>query len=395
MNSSTTTAQSPTTHTPTILQVGAGLEQGGVERGLVEMAQYLATKNWHCIVASAHGKLVEDVVKTGALHFPLPLDKRSPWHIIQNGLALAKLVRENNVDIIHAHSRAPAWAGLLASKLTGVPFMTTFHGTHGIQNPFKKFYNSSMVRSKHVVVVSQFIQRHVRNNYRVPEKNIYLAPRGYDPKVFDPAKVSSQAIENLWTQWQIPAATPIIMLPGRLTRWKGHTLLLEALSKLRNLPWKLVIVGGYNKKNSYYWELQNQIKAYNMADRCLFVGSQDDMPLYYSAADVVVTPTLKGEAFGRVNVEAQAMGKPVIATNHGGAAETILSGETGWLVRPGSPEKLSHAIADAITDRNRLKIMGEKAQKWVKENYTLNQMCQAECAVYEKILAEQAQKQDT
>lgn len=389
MNETQTTTTAPENQPRCILQVGAGLEQGGVERGIVEMAEYLASSGWRALVASAGGNMVEQLLRVGGEHFELPLTQRNPAAIISNGFALAKIIRDAKVDVVHARSRAPAWAAILACKMTGVPLVTTFHGTYNRNFPGKTYYNSSMVRGRRVIAISEFIREHIQTYYHVPPEKIILAPRGYDPRFFNLQHVTSEQVEALWKQWEIPAVTPVILLPGRITRWKGHSEFIKALARIKNLPWKAIIVGGYGKKEGFFWELQTLVNKLGLQDRVLFEGSQNNMPLYYAASDVVVTPSLEPEAFGRTNVEAQAMGKPVISTAHGGALETVKSGETGWLVRPGNVERLALALADAITDTTRLKHMGAAGQKWVAEHFTINKMCAAEMSAYTAVLAEQ------
>lgn len=375
-----------------VLQVGAGLEQGGVERGIIEMAEYLSASGWRALVASAGGRMVDQLLRVGGEHYELPLTHRNPAAIMKNGFALAKIIREANVDIVHARSRGPAWAAIMACKLTGVPLVTTFHGTYNREIPGKTYYNSSMVRGERVIAISDFIRDHVKTYYSVPDEKIIMAPRGYDPRFFNPENVKKEDIETLWKQWNVAAATPVILLPGRITRWKGHGDFIKALGRIKNLPWKAVIVGGYGKKEGFYWELQKEVTNLGLQDRVIFEGSQSNMPLYYAASDVVVTPSLEPEAFGRTNVEAQAMGKPVISTAHGGALETVKSGETGWLVRPNNPERLALALADAITDLTRLKQMGAAGQAFVAENFTINKMCAAEMSAYTAVLADKKEQ---
>ena len=371
---------------PTILQVGAGLGQGGVERGIVEMAEYLVNHGWRSLVASADGPLVETLLRVGGEHFDLPLTRRDPISIFRNAGRLARIIRANNVSLVHARSRAPAWAAWWACKLTGTPFVTTFHGTYGLQNVFKRAYNSVMVRGRLVIAISGFIKDHICRNYGVDPARIRIAYRGYDPRRFDPTKVESTTLDRLWEEWEIPTLTPVICMPGRLTRWKGHEVFIAALKEMKHLPWKAVIVGGYDTKAGYFTQLWSQVDAADLSRRVLFLGGRDDMADIYAASDVVVCPATEPEAFGRVVVEAQAMGTPVIASNIGGPAETVKSGQTGWLVRPNDPHRLALAMTDAITDSDRLSRMGKAASSWVKETFTTDRMCASELSVYKEIL---------
>lgn len=362
------------------------MDRGGVELGTLEMAEYITHQGCPALVASAPGKMVESLLRVGAEHYALPLHRRTPWHIVANAFALAGIIKKGNVAVVHARSRAPAWAAYLACKITGTPFVTTFHGTYGLKGFGKKFYNSVMVRGVRVIAISQFIADHIARHYHVPADKVRIVHRGFDPRRLNPAAIDNKKIEALWEEWGVPAATPVIMMPGRVTRWKGHEVFLDALGLMKNLPWRAVIVGGYDSREGFYYSLWHQAEKLGIRERLIFTGDRADMDLMYSAADVIMAPAIAPEAFGRVAVEAQAMGRPVIASAHGGAIETIRSGETGWLVRPGDAKRLALAMTDAITDLVRLKQMGEAGRKWVLENFSTSAMCAGEFSVYRDVL---------
>ena len=371
---------------PAVLQVTAGMQRGGVEQGTLEMAAYIAHKGWRSLVASAEGQMVEDLLRTGAEHFPLPLTRRTPWHIVSNAFALARIIKDNQIDLVHARSRAPAWAAYMACRMTKTPFITTFHGTYGLRGLGKKWYNGVMTKGIKTIAISKFIAEHIQKHYQVPPSQIVVVPRGFDPQRIDPSLVDMNVVEGLWAEWAVPSATPVILLPARVTRWKGHEILIRALAEIKHLPWRAVFVGGYSAKEGFFYQMWALAEKLGLRDRMIFLGDRADMANLYAAADVVVCPAIAPEAFGRTAVEAQAMEKPVIASAHGGALETIKSGESGWLVRPGDPKRLALALADAITDMPRLKKMGKIGRKWVQENFTAAQMCQGEFAVYEHLI---------
>jgi glycosyltransferase involved in cell wall biosynthesis len=371
---------------PCILQVGAGMDQGGVEQGTLEMARHIVGERWRSLVASGGGRLVDPLLRTGAEHLELPLTSRDPFHIVQNALKLQKIILENGVSLVHARSRAPAWSALLACRLTNTPFITTFHGTYGTRGFGKKLYNSSMLRGQRIIAISDFIKQHILATYTVPEDKIRVVPRGFDPARFAPERITAKQMEDLWELWDVPSLTPVILMPGRLTRWKGQEVFLRALAKIEALSWKAVIVGGEGRKDAYLQRLRFLVQELGIERRVVFAGSMDDMGPVYAASDVVVSASIEPEAFGRIAVEAQAMGRPVIATAHGGSLETIKSGETGWLVRPNDPDKLALAMADAITDMPRLKRMGEAGKTWTRQSYTLTRMCMGEFEVYRDVL---------
>lgn len=370
-----------------ILQVVAGLHEGGVERGTLEMSEHILGTGAESYVASSGGRLVSDLEEKGARHFLLSLDRRTPWAIVKNAFALAAIIRRCDIDLVHARSRAPAWATLLACKATNVPFLTTFHGTHKIQTSFKRFYNSSMVRGERVVAISQFIRAHVIENYAVPPEKIDVAPRGFSPAEFNPDAISLQQVAQLRGSLGIGESDLAVSLPGRLTPWKGQVEFLASLARLTDLPgWKALLIGGAGKKLAYERKLRNLCKEYGLEDRVIFVGSQKNMVLYYAASDLVVSASIEPEAFGRVAVEAQAMAKPVIATAHGGSLETVVDGETGWLVPPADREAMTALLREILSGKYRLDKLGLRGRAWVLENFTTDKTCRAEWGAYRKVL---------
>ena len=371
-----------------VLQVTAALEQGGVERGTVEMANYLVGRGENSWVASQGGRLVATLQAQGSRHMTLPLKQRTPWTILYCAVKLRRLIVDENMTLVHARSRAPAWAAYLACRWTGVPFVTTFHGTHRIQNRFKKFYNSIMVRGQRVIAISQFIKTHVMKNYGIAESRIDVAGRGYDPVIFHPDHVDAALVQVLRKELKLVDGVPVISLPGRLTRWKGQDLLLKALALIKDLPWQVVFVGGADKKSGYVRELRALAREFQIDDRVHFVGDQADIALYYALCDLVVSASTEPEAFGRVAVEAQAMGCPVVASAHGGSLETIRDGETGWLFTPGNAEDLAATLRRVLTGDVDLRTIGERGRLWVAEYFTIDRMCRAEWDCYEKVLHE-------
>ena len=369
-----------------ILQVTAALEQGGVERGTVEMATYTIHKGETSIVASQGGRMVQELSAVGAHHVLLPLARRDPFSILYCAWRLRKLILEEKISLVHARSRAPAWASYLACRLTGTPFITTFHGTHKIQNCFKKIYNSSMVRGRRVIAISQFIRRHIADNYQVPDELIDIAPRGFDPIRFNPTEISLEEQLKLRADLGCSEDDVLVTLPGRLTRWKGQLLFIEALAEIKDLSWIALLVGGAGSKDAYLEELKEKAHKLGISERIVFCGNQHDIAPYYAISDLVVSASTEPEAFGRVAVEAQAMAKPVVASAHGGALETVKDGVTGWLFQNNNSEALARCLRDALSDKEELARKGLSARNWVLENYTIDRMCSAEWSSYEKVL---------
>ncbi len=369
-----------------ILQVTAALEQGGVERGTLEMATFIVGQGAGSFVASQGGRMVSELEAQGAHHFHLPLGQRNPVAILRSTAQLKKIILDQKISLVHARSRAPAWAAYFASRSAGIPFVTTFHGTHRIQNLFKKKYNSIMVSGQRVIAISQFIRNHIIENYGVDDSLIDVAPRGFDPRKFYPGVVADGKIQELKTSLGLQDGVPVISLPGRLTRWKGQSVFLEALGKIGDLSWQALIIGGAGRKHDYLEELKTVTKALGIADRVRFVGNQPAIIPFYAVSDIVVSASTEPEAFGRVAVEAQAMGKPVIASAHGGSLETVRDGETGWLFKNRDSNDLAAKIRHALSEDVKLDEVGGAARQWVEGNYTTDRMCQAEWECYMRVL---------
>ncbi len=380
--------QPDSTRLATVLQVLPALgAAGGVERGTVEIADAIVDAGGRAIVASAGGPLVHDLDRVGAEHVTLPLQSKNPVTIWRNIDRLAQVIRTNKVDIVHARSRAPGWSAWAAAKRTNVRFVTTFHGTYGAANHFKRLYNSVMTRGERVIAISRFIAVHVRQLYGVPAERIRVIHRGVDLDRFDPALVSAQRVINLANEWRLTDGMPVVMLPGRLTRWKGQTVMIEALAKLGRTDLRCLLVGGDQGRTEYRAELEAMINAKNLGEVVRLVDHCDDMPAAFMLTDVVVSASTDPEAFGRVIAEAQALGRPVIATEHGGAKETVVPGETGWLIPPNDPDALAGAIENVLAmpedTRNGL---AKRAIANARENFSKSSMCAKTLDVYNEVL---------
>jgi glycosyltransferase involved in cell wall biosynthesis len=289
---------------------------------------------------------------------------------------------------VHARSRAPAWSAWLAARRTGVRFVTTYHGSYGEDLPLKRRYNSVMARGERVIAISRYIASLVMESHHVPAARIRVIPRGVDPAIFDPAKVSADRIIRLAGAWRLPDGHATVVLPGRLTRWKGQEVLIAALARMRHREVTAVLVGADQGRGSYATSLAQLAERLGVADRVRMVGHCDDMPAALRLSDVVVNASTDPEGFGRVIIEAQAMARVVIATDHGGAVETIDDGITGLRVAPGDPEALAAAI-DAVldTDAETRAAMGVRARAAVEARFTVQAMQAATLDVYREVLA--------
>ena len=373
---------------PAILQVLPALSLGGVERGTVEIAQAIAAAGWRAVVASSGGPLAAEIEREGGEHVTLPLNGKNPLAIWANVGRLRRLIREREISIVHARSRAPAWSAWYATRQTGARFVTTFHGFYSARTVLKRRYNAIMTRGERVIAVSAFIADHVAEVYGVPRSRLRTIPRGIDPAVFDPVRVSAERVERLRGAWLGGDDGPVVILPGRLSRWKGHETAVAAMARLDRTDVRCLFVGA-EAEGRYGIAVRKAIDDAGLAGRVRFAGVCDDMPAAYLAADVVVVPSTEPESFGRVAVEAQAMGRPPVAAAHGGTRETVLHGKTGWLVTPGDLGALAGALAEALDlapDRRRA--MADAAMRHVRDRFTLETMRRDTLAVYRELLEE-------
>ena len=379
----------PPPDAPVVLQVLPSLITGGVERGTVEIAQAIAEAEATALVASAGGPLVHTIQRAGGHHITLPLTTKSPLGIWRNAAALEALIRDHKVSLVHARSRAPAWSAWLACQRTGVPFVTTYHGTYDERFPLKRAYNSVMARGRIVIAASHFIAELITTRHQVDPARIRVIPRGVDPAIFDPATVSGDRIARMAADWRLPDDVRTVVLPGRLTSWKGHAVLLDAIARLRRPDVMCVLVGSDQGRHRYAIDLESQARRLGIADRLRLVGQCDDMPAALALSDVVVHASTRAEAFGRVVIESQAMGRPVIASDLGGPVETVRHNETGWRVRPNDPSALAEAIGTALDlePADRL-ALGQRARASVPK---VRQMQEATLDVYEEVLTADTQ----
>ena len=365
-----------------VLQILPALNDGGVERSTVELAKDLSADGLENWVVSGGGRLVDAVTAAGATHVTMPVGRKSPLAMWHNAGRLAALVDQLDIDIIHARSRAPAWVGYLAArKARRRPiFLTTFHGVYGHGSRLKRWYNSVMLRGDIVIANSQFIADHLHTVYGVEDGRIIVAPRGVDTDLFDPAVVTDDAVRRIRTEFA-SEDRPLLVYVSRLSGWKGHDTLVDALETLPELRWKMVFAGGHDSDNLRQ-ELASRIASGPARDRIELAGSREDVPALLKAADLAFSVATEPEAFGRAAIEAGAMQTPVIATAHGGSLETVRDGETGWLVPPKDAVALSTAIRAALADPARARMIGEAARRHVLEHFTTRRTLAAERSAY-------------
>ncbi len=372
---------------PVVLQVLPRLVTGGAERGAVDVAVTVAEAGGTSLVASEGGPMEYELKRGGVPHIKLPLASKNPLVMRRNIGRLVSIIEEHDVDIIHARSRAPAWSTLSAVKQTGRHFVTTFHGAYEAGSAIKRYYNGIMVKGERVIANSEFIARHIRETYKVDPGHIRVIRRGVDLERFDPERVSAERVIQLANRWRLPDGVPVVMLPGRLARWKGHTVLIEALAGLGDIELLCVIVGSDRGRAAYRSELEKLISRSGLDSRVFLPGHCDDMPAAYLLADVVVSASIQPEAFGRVVSEAQAMGCPVVASDHGGAREQVIGNRTAFLYPPGDAALLAEMIRSALAlDADERERLAEEARAHVVANFDKRQMCAATLALYREIL---------
>ena len=377
-----------------VLQVIPKLGYGGAEIGCYDLAHYLPENNCSSYIVTSGGALLKYVNKKKVTVIRLPVHSKNPILIFINSLILIFVILFFNISIVHARSRAPAWSCLFATKITRRKFVTTFHGTYNFNSSIKKFYNSVMVRSDLLIAGSNFIFSHVNENYSKylnPKKKFLVIFRGINVDYFDPNKIKEHEEKKLILQWNIQKDKKLILLPGRLTSWKGQEMFIEALNlvnqELKQEVFNAVILGDAQGRDVYKKKLLRLVEQYRLNKQVKFVDHCKYMPLAYKISNLVVSSSIEPEAFGRVSVEAQSMEKLIIASNIGGSRETIINEKTGLLFEAGKAKSLSQKIIEALKlDDSTLKIMGNEGRKNVIKKFNIEKMCFSTYSEYKKLI---------
>jgi glycosyltransferase involved in cell wall biosynthesis len=377
-----------------VLQVIPKLGYGGAETGCYDIAHYLSENNCKSFIVTSGGELLKFIDKEKVKLIRLPVHSKNPLLILFNSIILIGIILLFNISIVHARSRAPAWSCLFATKLTGRKFVTTFHGTYNFKGKIKKFYNSIMVRSNLVIAGSNFIFSHIKENYSellYVKKKFLVIFRGINVDYFDPSTKTEDDEKKLLSEWQIEKNKKIILMPGRLTFWKGQALFIEAINlvniELGYEAFHAVILGSDQGRGLYKKKLIRLKEQYRMSKQIKFVEHCKDMALAYKISDIVVSASIEPEAFGRVSVESQSMEKPIIASNIGGSNETILDKKSGFLFEAGDAKSLSKKIIKTITmDETSLKTMGTEGRKNIIKKFNVEKMCFSTYSEYKRLL---------
>ena len=374
---------------PNILQVIPTLNISGAEQGCFDVANYLTKNGFTSNVVTSSGYRIDQLKKNGSIVNKIPVHSKNPVTIIFNIFRILKIVEKNNINIIHARSRAPAWSCYFVAKIARIKFITTFHGTYNFNNKIKKFYNSIMLRSDYVIAISEFIYSEIKTKYAYSKKNISVISRGIDIKYLDPSKIDYKKVNNFLKDLNLDSNSIKLVLPGRVSGWKGHKIAIEAMTYLRdksNKDFVLLLVGPTDNlklKNN----LLRKINELKLENRVKFIGPTKEMDLVYSTADIVLSCSTDPEAFGRIPVEAQAMGKVIIASNNGGHRETIINGLSGFLYPPLNPIELANSIIKTISNEIYLDEQYKiKRRQIILDNFTDLNMCEKTLEVYNKVL---------
>ncbi len=377
-----------------VLQVIPKLGYGGAETGCYDIAHYLPENNCKSFIVTSGGELIKFIDKKKVKLIRLPVHTKNPLLILLNGIILVGIILFYNISIVHARSRAPAWSCLLATKLTKRKFVTTFHGTYNFNGKLKKIYNSVMVRSDLIIAGSNFIFSHIKNNYSEflkSNKKFLVIFRGINVDYFDQSTKLESEEKKLLLEWEINKEKKIVLMPGRLTSWKGQELFIEAINlvkiELGYEAFHAVILGSDQGRDLYKKKLIRLSEQYRLTNQIKFVDHCKDMALAYKISDIVVSASIEPEAFGRVAVETQSMEKIIIASNIGGSNETIINEKTGFLFESGDAHDLSKKIIRLLTmDESSIELIGKEGRKNIKKKFNVEKMCFSTYSEYKRLL---------
>tara|TARA_B110000971_G_scaffold73981_1_gene75962 strand:- start:75 stop:1229 length:1155 start_codon:yes stop_codon:yes gene_type:complete len=377
-----------------VLQVIPKLGYGGAETGCYDLAHYLSENNCSSFIVTSGGELTKFIDKKKVKLIRLPVHSKNPLLMLFNSIILVFIILFNNISIVHARSRAPAWSCLLATKITRRKLVTTFHGTYSFDNFLKKFYNSVMVRSNLIIAGSNFIFSHIKQNYveyLSIKKKFLVIFRGINVDFFDPSTTLENEENQLLLKWGLTRERKIILMPGRLTSWKGQEIFIEALNlinqELGYQAFYAIILGSDQGRDIYSKKIKRLAEQYRLTNQVKFVEHCKNMPLAYKISDLIVSASIEPESFGRVAVEAQSMEKPIIASDIGGSNETIEDKKTGFFFKAGNPKSLCEKIIEVLNyDETILKSIGIEGRKNIIRKFNVEKMCFSTYSEYQKLL---------
>ena len=384
------TSESQRIKQPVVVQILPALNLGGVERGTIEMARAITDAGGKAVIISSGGQLVPQLQRIGAVHITLPVHVKNPlkWRGIRR--QLRGHLKEQGADIVHVRSRAPAWIALPVAKKLGIATIATIHGKFRAQNILKKIYNAKILSAQKLIAISEHVKNGILAQHKIEGlvEKMTVIHRGVDSDYFNPANVTQARIINQAQILGLPDDRPVIMLPARPTAWKGHKILLDAVAKMGRQDISVVLLGIAHEHSSYYELMQRHVARLKIESLVRFAKKTNDMPASLMLADVVVMPSIEPEPFGRVAVEAQAMGRPIVAFGHGGALESIIDRHTGYLAEPNDVDSLIKALDEALSlgPRKRKK-WAEVTREHVTTHFTTKHMCDETLALYDVLLS--------
>ena len=375
---------------PIIAQIVPELDRGGVERGTIEMAEAIKRKGWKSIVISNGGNMVGHLKRLGVEHYDIQVNNKIifKWPIIKK--QLKNIFLKEDINIVHVRSRVPAWLALSIAKKLNIKTVSTIHSRFKPKNFLKYFYNKKMLNADQIIAISQYIKDTILSDYKIRniEKKLTVIYRGVDLNIFNNSSVSQHRIIQEAERISLPYDKKIIMLPARATSWKGHKILIDAVAKIRNRDFILVLLGASDGSKNFVDDLHNHCRQNSLEQNVRIVSWSNDMPASLMLADVVVMPSIVPEPFGRISVEAQSMGRPIVAFNHGGAKETILNKETGWLAEEINSISLSENIQKALSmNEKERKALAQRSRLHIKNNFSKEQMCNQTLEIYKNLIS--------
>tara|TARA_B100000959_G_scaffold208613_1_gene219090 strand:- start:95 stop:1243 length:1149 start_codon:yes stop_codon:yes gene_type:complete len=377
-----------------VLQVIPKLGYGGAETGCYDIAHYLAEQDCKSYIITSGGPLLKFIRKDKVKVIRLPVKSKNPILILLNTILISLIIIFLRIDIVHARSRAPAWSCFVSCLITRRKFVTTFHGIYNFSNSIKKFYNSVMVRSNLIIAGSNFVFNHIHKNYGNlinAQKRLLVIFRGINTEYFDNSNITNDKVQNLYSSLKLSSEKFKILLPGRLTRWKGQEMFIESLNLLKTKynkeNFQVIILGSHQGRKVYFKKLISAVEKYRLRDKVFFLQHLKEMPIAYYVSDMVVSSSIEPEAFGRISVEAQAMRRPILASNHGGSTETIVNGKSGFLFENNNPESLAENLNKLIEmDKDKLQSIGNEGRKNVLKKFDVEQMCYSTFLEYKKLI---------
>ena len=372
----------------TIAQILPALNTGGVERGVVEISKALAENNFRSIVISSGGHFESQLRRNGAIHYKLDVHSKNPlrWVKIRNQLKV--ILEEEKVDLLHLCSRAPAWIAFPLGSILDIPVITSVHMRFRRTNIFKKIYNSVLTKGDAVIAISKHIEKSIKTVFPKVGHKINVIHRGVDLELFNPNNIQAGRIIAQSKTLNLRDNVPVIVMASRPAMWKGYSVLITALSKVKE-DFQCVLIGAGDGSTKFQKILIDKIIRLKLEAKVKLLKSTRDIQAAMILGDIVVMPSLTPEPFGRVILEAQALGKIPIAFNHGGASETIINGKTGFLAEPLKIESLAENISLALNLKAiKKEKMGDYSKKFVSKNFSHNRMCNLTLSLYKQCIAE-------